>query len=386
MILSFYRWGVPLFVSAALAGCSKADAAHQSAGTPVRVAVASRIDAPVTITTSGMVEPMQTVAVTAKVAGTLLDVAFHEGDFVTTGQPLFHIDPRPLEIAVEQARAALTRDEAQVAATQHDDARYEALAQKGYVTQSQADQIHATALAQAATVNADRAALHGAEINLGFATITAPIAGRTGSLLVRPGNNVTTGGGPLVVLNQIRPVSVRFPIAEQQFDAVQRAVATHPLLVTAASKDSIEPPEQGKLFFLDNAIDSLTGTVSGKARFDNMASRLWPGELVFLTVQLEVLHNALAVPTSAVMSGQDSSYVYVVDATSIAKPRNVVVGMDVAGMTIIDKGLRDGEQVVVDGQSRLNPGARVTITRPGDDTARSRQLVRSGGPRPQRAP
>lgn len=376
----FHRWGATMLAGATLAACaSKQDANRKQAGTPVRVAVATRIDAPVTITSSGMVEPMQTVAVTPKVSGTLLDVVFHEGDFVSPGQVLFHVDPRPLETAVELARAALARDAAQLAATEHDDARYQTLAQKGYVTQSQADQIHATALAQAATVNADRAALHGAEINLGFATITAPIAGRTGSVLVRPGNNVAPGTGPLVIINQIRPVYARFPIGEQQFDAVQRAVARHPLLVTAASKDSVEPAEQGKLLFLDNAIDSLTGTVSGKATFQNMASRLWPGELVFLTVQLDVLKNVLAVPTPAVLSGQDSSYVYVVDAKNVAQPRGVTPGREVSGMTVIEKGLRDGEQVVVDGQSRLSPGAHVTIIRPGADTARARQLVHANG-------
>lgn len=379
MTSSFYRWGAPLCIAAWLAGCSSnQDTSRKSGGTPVRVATVTRIDAPVTITTSGMVEPMQTVAVTSKVSGTLLDVAFREGDFVTPGQVLFHIDPRPLEASVDQERASLARDVAQLTAAEHDDTRYQSLAQKGYVTQSQADQIHATALAQAATVAADRAALRGAEVNLGFATITSPIAGRTGGILVRPGNNVAPGSGPLVVINQIRPVYVRFPIAEQQFSAVQRAVATHPLQVTAASKDSVAPAEQGKLFFLDNAIDSLTGTVSGKASFANMASRLWPGELVFLTVQLDLLKNVLAVPSSAVLMGQDSSYVYVVDAKSTANPRTVTPGMEVAGMTVIEKGLRDGEQVVIDGQSRLSPGSHVSILRAGADTARGRPLARAG--------
>jgi len=366
-----------LLLATGLAVCSKAEANRQPPGVPVRVAVAARIDAPITMSASGIVQPLQTVAVTPQVTGTLLDVAFREGDFVAQGQLLFHIDPRPLQTAVDQSRAALARDEAQLAAAQHDDERYQTLAGKGYVTQSQADQVHATALAEAATVNADRAALRGAEINLEHAAVRAPIAGRTGSLLVKPGNNVSPSSGALVVINQIRPVLVRFPVPEQQFDAVQRAVATHPLMVTAAPKDSVEPAERGTLSFLDNAIDSLTGTVTGKANFPNNASRLWPGELVFLDVQLNVLRNVLAVPTTAIVLGQDSSFVYVVDAKDVASQRTVTMGPEVAGMTIIENGLRDGEEVVVDGQSRLNQGTHVTIIRSSGDTVRTRALARS---------
>src|SRR6185503_15904916 len=145
-------------------------------------------------------------------------------------------------------------------------------------------------------------------------TIRAPIAGRTGTLIVRPGNIVAPGGGPLVIINQLKPVFVRFPVADQQFPAVQRAVASHPLLVRAGSKDSSVAPELGQLSFLDNAIDSLTGNVTAKATFPNENSRLWPGELLFLDVQLDVRRHALAIPTPAILLGQDSSYVYVVGA------------------------------------------------------------------------
>ena len=301
-----------LLAALTLAACSRSNAARPPAGTPVRVATAERINAPISIGASGVVEPMQTVAVTTLVTGTLLDVAFHEGDFVKAGQVLFHIDPRPLEAAVDQGRATLARDEAQLTAAQNDDARYRTLAGKGYVTQSDADQHHATALATAASVTADRAALRGALLNLEYATIRAQISGRTGSLIVRPGNIVSPVGGPLVVINQLKPVLVRFPVPDQQFPAVQRAVSSHPLLVRAASKDTADAPELGQLSFLDNAVDSLTGIVTAKATFPNENSRLWPGELVFLDVQLDVRKHALAIPTPAILLGQDSSYVYVV--------------------------------------------------------------------------
>jgi multidrug efflux system membrane fusion protein len=363
-----------LLAAAALAACSRSNAARPPASTPVRVATASRINAPISLAASGVVEPMQTVAVTTLVTGALLDVAFHEGDFVQSGQVLFHIDPGPLGAAADQAGATLARDEAQLTAQQNDDARYQTLAGKGYVTQSDADQHHATALATAATVNADRALLRGALLNLENATIRSPISGRTGSLIVRPGNIVSPGAGPLVVINQLRPVLVRFPVPDQQFGAVQRAVASHPLLVRAASKDSTEAPETGQLSFLDNAVDSLTGVVTAKATFPNEKSRLWPGELVFLDVQLDIRKQVLAVPTPAILPGQDSSYVFVVDKNSVAATRTVATGPEVNGMTVIDRGLTDGDVVVVDGQSRLNPGSKVSVLRESGDTTHARAI------------
>jgi len=358
----------------ALAACTRSNAARPPATTPVRVAKATRINAPISLAASGVVEPMQTVAVTTLVTGALLDVAFHEGDFVKAGDLLFHVDPRPLEAEVDQSRATLARDEAQLTAARNDDARYQTLAAKGYVTQSDADQHHAAALADAAIVNADRATLRGGLLNLEHATIRAPISGRTGSLIVRPGNIVSPGGGALVVINQLKPVLVRFPVPDQQFPAVQRAVAGHPLLVRAASKDTADAPELGQLSFLDNAVDSLTGMVTAKATFPNENSRLWPGELVFLDVQLDVRKHVLAIPTPAILPGQDSSYVFVVGANNVAATRTVATGPEVNGMTVIDRGLQDGEIVVVDGQSRLNPGARVSVLRESGDTARTRTV------------
>jgi membrane fusion protein, multidrug efflux system len=367
-----------IVVAAALA-CHSDQPARKPAGTPVRVAAAARIDAPVNISASGVVEPMQTVAVTSQVSGTLEDVLFREGETVQAGQVLFRIDPRPLQASLDQARATLARDEAQADAGRRDDARYQALASKGYVSRSQADQVHATALAQQATVEADRAALRSATVSLGYATIHAPISGRTGSLLVRRGNIVTPAAGPLVVINQLRPVLVRFPVADQDFPAVQRALATHPLPVIATVSDSTQASERGQLSFLDNAIDSLTGTLTGKATFPNAGSRLWPGELVFLTVQLDVQRGVLAVPNEAVLTGQDGSYVYVVDAKNTAQTRNVVTGLQVGDVTVVGQGLAEGERVVVDGQSRLNPGARVSLVGNGADSSGRSLSVTSGG-------
>ena len=222
-----------IVIAVALVACNRAAPPRKQPPTPVRVAAVSRIDAPLTLVASGVVEPMQTVSVTAQVSGTLMDVLFREGDYVEQGQVLFRLDPRQLAAAADQARANLARDDAQAAAARKDDGRYAKLAELGFVSRSQADQFHAAAIAADATVEADRAALRGAEVNLGFTTLRAPISGRTGNLLVRRGNNVSPTTGPLVVINQISPVFVRFPVLSQDLPNVQRAVASHPLTVDA---------------------------------------------------------------------------------------------------------------------------------------------------------
>jgi multidrug efflux system membrane fusion protein len=372
-----WRKGAAAVTIAALASCKGAAPKKPAPATPVRIASVARIDAPVNILASGVVEPVQTVSVTTQVTGSLLDVLFKEGDFVQAGQLMFRIDPRPLAAAVDQAKAVLARDEAQAEAGRKDDDRYKKLADMGYVSRSQADQFHATAQAQTATVAADQAALRSAEVSLGFTAIRAPISGRTGSLLVRRGNNVSPGGGPLVVINQISPVLVRFPVLDQDFAAVQRAVAVHPLHVKAVASDSSLASDDGELSFLDNAVDSTTGTVTGKATFPNTGRRLWPGQLVFLTVQLDVQHGVLAVPTDAVQTGQQGTYVFVVDQKQTAQSRAVATGIQVGDLTVVQKGLAAGERVVIDGQSRLNPGGRVAIVGAGGDSA-GKQLGAGG--------
>lgn len=397
-----------------LAACGKKEeeGARRGGGgpTPVRVATVARMDAPVTVTASGIVEPAQTVAVAAQANGVLRDVLFREGDWVQAGQVLFRIDPGSLTAAVAQARATLARDEAQAEAARRDDIRYQALVRQDYVTREQADQVHATALAAAATVEADRAAVRAAEVNLGYATIRAPITGRTGSLLARAGNVVGPTSGPLVVINQLQPILVRFPILSQDLPLLQAAVARAPLPVTVTGSDSAGASERGTLSFLDNAVDSLTGTVTGKAELRNDGRRLWPGELVFLEVRAGVQPNVLAVPTAALLTGQQGRYVYVVverpagadssgarkgDGKSSAKgdsaqrgpstvvqTRPVVVGRTVGDFTIVERGVAEREVVVVDGQSKLKSNARVAVVRDrptNGDTATGGRTVAEGG-------
>lgn len=353
------RWLRSSFVGVAVLAACKNKAPEHTAAVPVSVAPVVRVDAPAVVTANGVVEPVQTVSVEAQVGGTLTDVSFQEGDEVSEGQVLFRIDPRPFEAALRQAEAALARDKAQALNAQREAERYKALVAKDYVTQSQADQAQAQAASLLATLQADSAAVENARVNLGYTTIRAPISGRTGSLLVRRGNLVKPNGGPLVVINELQPILVRFPVTARDFLALRRRVSGGPVPVRVTASDSTVLPEKGALSFLDNAVDSLTGTVTAKARFTNASRALWPGEYVRVAVQLDVRPNVTAVPTTAVQNGQEGTYVYVVDAEKNAHLRTVSVGPAVGDLTVIERGVEAGERVVVDGQSRLTPGAKV---------------------------
>jgi multidrug efflux system membrane fusion protein len=340
------------------AACAK-KAPERSPSVPVAISTAVKIDAPAMVAANGVVEPVQTVAVEAQVGGILTEVSFQEGEDVTEGQVLFRIDPRPFAAALRQSEAAVARDKAQAQSAERDAERYKALVAKDYVTQSQAEQAQAQAASMLATLQSDSAAVENARVNLGYTTIRAPIGGRTGSLLVRRGNLVKPSGGPLVVINELQPILVRFPVTARDFLALRRRVGSGPVPVRVTASDSTVLPEQGSLTFLDNAVDSLTGSVTAKARFSNSSRALWPGEYLRVAVQLDVRTGAIAIPTTAVLNGQEGTYVYVVDSEKNAHVRTVTVGQSVGDLTVIEHGVAPGEQVVVDGQSRLVPGAKV---------------------------
>jgi multidrug efflux system membrane fusion protein len=356
MVVHLRRAGVALITL--LAACGK-KAPERTPSVPVAISPAVKIDAPAMLAANGVVEPVQTVAVEAQVGGILTEVSFQEGEDVTEGQVLFRIDPRPFEAALRQSEAALARDRAQAQSAERDAERYKALVAKDYVTQSQAEQAQAQAASMLATLQADSAAVENARVNLGYTTIRAPIGGRTGSLLVKRGNLVKPNGGPLVVINEMQPILVRFPVTARDFLALRRRVGSAPVPVRVTAADSTVLPEQGSLTFLDNAVDSLTGTVTAKARFSNSSRALWPGEYLRVAVQLDVRTGAIAIPTTAVLNGQEGTYVYVVDSEKNAHVRTVTVGQAVGDLTVIEHGVVSGEQVVVDGQSRLVPGAKV---------------------------
>ena len=331
----------------------------------VVVATATLGNVPLNLATNGTVEPLQSVALQARVTGPVTAVHFREGDEVTEGQILFQIDSLRYQATLDQARAMLLRDRASALAARNDANRYASLVSLGYVTQSQTEQQKATADALTATVSAGEATVRAAEIDLGYTTVRAPISGKTGNLNVRVGNQVNGPSGvPLVVINAVSPVNVRFTVPEKslpQVRAAERAKTGLDVRVkVAATSDLLE---HGEVVFIDNAVDSLTGTVTLKARFPNTDRQLWPGAFVPVTLNLGELANVVLVPSVSVQQGPSGPYVFMPDSAGKARQVPVIVDRMVGDVAVITKGVLKGDRVVVDGQSRLYNGATMSITK-----------------------
>jgi len=352
-----------LLLASAASACKPKGTVTQAVA-PVTLASAVQRDVPRVLEATGTVEPVRTVRVEAQISGLIDKVTFREGDQVTQGQVLFQIDPRPFRAALSQAEAALARDSAQWESARRDRDRFETLAAKEYVTGQQLDQAKATAAALQATMHSDQAAIDQARLSLQYATVRAPITGRAGSLLVREGNLVRAGSGdPLVVINQMAPIRVRFSVPAAYLSDL-RALAGGRQDVRAMPVGDTAAAVTGTLDFLDNAVDSMTGTITLKAEFANKDSRLWPGGLVRVQLALSVDKNAIVVPSGAVVTGQKGSYVYVVHSDT-AHMRPVTLQRQSDSIAVLTAGVKPGEQVVVDGQLRLTDGARVHVQQPG---------------------
>lgn len=334
---------------------------------PVTVATAERRAVPLELPATGTVEPLQTVSVQAQVSGILQRVAFKEGDEVKQRQVLFELDPRPYRAALDQAVAILARDRAQATNAAQDAKRYEALAQKEYVTSQQYDQVRTSAASAEATLAGSQAAVDQARLNLQYATIRAPISGRTGSLLVREGNLVRgTTSEPLVMINRLRPILVRFAVPADNLPLIQAHLGKD--LVVRAEPSGGGDPSEGTLSFVDNAVDSTTGTILLKGRFPNDDGSLWPGGFVNVRLQVYVEPDALVIPAAAVVSGQQGSFVFVIQRDSSAATKAVTVTRTVGDLAIVSGDLQPGDRVVVDGQLRLRQGSKVQIKAAADTT------------------
>lgn len=328
---------------------------------PVETAPVVQKSVPVSVRAIGTVIAASTVTVRAQVTGEMTSVHFVEGGEVQKGQVLVRIDKRPLEAALAQAQAALDRDVAQAANAKAQAARYQGLLQRGITTQEQVDQIVANAAALDATVGADRAAVDNATLQLDYATIRAPLTGKTGLLQVHPGNLVrATETTPIVTINKITPVYVSFAVPESLLPDLKRYMARGKLAVTALPPADSGAPSKGTINFIDNAVDPTTGTIKVKGTFPNTDHKLWPGQYVNVDVTLSADANAIVVPTLAVQNGQSGPYVFVVKPDQTAELRNVTVARTLDTETVIMTGLAAGETVVTDGQLRLNAGTRVT--------------------------
>jgi multidrug efflux system membrane fusion protein len=310
----------------------------------------------------GSAEAYSNVAVHAQITGELTSATFKEGDDVKEGQILFTLDQRPLESALQQAEANLQRDLAQAANADSQAKRYQDLADRGIATKEQVDTSTSSATALTATVGADRAAVDNARVQLQYATIKAPIPGRTGALMVHAGNLVRANDTiPLVVINQIAPIYVSFAIPEAQLPDLKRYMAQGSTRVEVQPPNDTEAPTGGSITFIDNAVDQTTGTIRVKASFANADQRLWPGQFLNVTITFKTDQNAVVVPTAAVQTGQDGSYAFVMKADKTVELRKVEVARTADSDSIIKSGLQPGETVVTDGQLRLVAGSRVTV-------------------------
>lgn len=335
--------------------------AAKPAGAPVRIATVTSRTMPVELQAIGNVEAISTVSIKAQISGQLMRVHFKEGDFVKKGQLLFTIDRAPFEAALRQAEGTLAKDEAQALNSRLDAERYQGLGKEGVVSKQQVDAAGAAANAMAATVAADKAAVETAKINLQYTSIYSPINGRTGTVGVKEGNLVKANDVPiLVTINQIEPIYVSFAIPEQQLAELKQYSFAKSLKVDAAPQGSTQH-FQGRLTFIDNSVDLTTGTIKLKATFDNAAHVLWPGQFADVHLTLKSQPNAIVIPTAALQTSQNGTFVYVIEQDLTAKQQPVKVGWNVGEETVISSGLQPGQRVVTDGQLRLTPGAKVDI-------------------------
>ncbi len=340
-----------------------------SAPIPVIVSTATQKTVPVQLRAIGNVQAYSTVTVKSKVGGELVNVHFTEGQDVKKGDLLFAIDSRPYESALKLAEANLQRDLAQAKHAREDARRYDSLIEKGVVARQQSDKFRTEADALEATVLADRAAVENAKIQLGYCFIRSPIDGRTGSLIVQQGNIIKAEDVNLVVINQIVPIDVAFSVPEQFLSEIKKYMTSGKLGVEALVPMNEERPERGVISFVDNTVDSQTGTIRLKGTFANRDRKLWPGQFVNVVLTLTTEPNAIVVPSQAVQTGQEGQYVFVVRKDLTVESRPVVVGRSGSNETVVKKGLNADEKVVTDGQVRLYPGAKVEIKTSDSATA-----------------
>jgi multidrug efflux system membrane fusion protein len=334
-------------------------------GVPVTAGTVAVADVPVFLNAIGAVQAYNMVTIKSRVDGQIMQVAFTEGKEIKAGAPLFQIDPRPFQAALDQAQAAEQKDEAQLVSAQADLVRYAELVGPGHQTRQSYDQQKALVAQLQAAIKGDEAQIDTARLNLGYADIRSPIDGRLGARLVDVGNLVrATDAAGLVTISQLKPIFVSFTLAQDNIDQIREHQAKAPLEVQAYSGDDKTLLGEGKLTLIDNMIDQTTGTIRLKATYANDDEKLWPGRFVNVRVVLSVRKGVATVPAQTIQDGPTGSYAYVIKEDDTVERRDVAIAAVQDGIAVVTKGLSPGEKVVVDGQYRLTNGARVRVAAP----------------------
>jgi multidrug efflux system membrane fusion protein len=342
-------------------------AAAQTAGPLIPVTAGTVVvqDVPVFLNGIGTVQAYNSVSIKSRVDGQIVKINFKEGEEVKEGDPLFQIDPRSYQAALEQAQAAKQKDEAQLFGAQADLERYAQLVPSGHQTRQSYDQQKAQVAQLQAAIKGDEAQIDNAKINLGYTDIRSPLDGRLGARLVDKGNIVHANDNTvLVMITEIKPIFVSFTLPQETLDDVHEQSKQAPLVALAYSGDGKKQLAEGKLTLIDNAIDQSTGTIHLKARFDNEDERLWPGEFVNVRLILSMRRGVATVPAQTVQEGPNGQYAYVIKPDDTVERRAVEVAAIQDGVAVVTTGLSPGERIVVDGQYRLTNGSRVKPVAP----------------------
>jgi len=354
-----------------LAACSDANGKKKTEAPPVPVttAKAAERDMPVTLQVVGRGEAYESVVLKARVDGQVAAVLFSEGQHVKQGDVLIRLDPTDFAARLLQAQATAARDEALIAKTRSDTARYTALKERNFVSEEKVNDIRTNEAAAGANLRASQAAVELARLQLTYATIRAPFTGIVGARLVFPGSSVKINETNLAVVNRVRPLLVSFSVPEKYLPRLRTAMGSQAtksasgklggMTVDVSLPSDSSQRYEGEVHFLDNAVDSATGTILMKAILPNTDEKLTPGQFLNVTLLLDTLRNAVTVPNEAVQQGADGNFIYVVKDDSSVEMRKIEVVAADAGLAAIGKGLKDGETVVTDGQLRLTPGVKI---------------------------
>ncbi len=365
-----------------------AKAARPAPPQPVAVATIGTGDIKIVVSALGTVTPIATVTVKSRVSGHLLEVAFKEGQIVEKGDFLAQIDPRPFELARDQQEGQLMRDQGLLDQARTNLARYQMLVKQNSIARQQAEDQAFIVKQYEGVVKMDVALIEAQKLNIAYARITAPIAGRIGLRLVDAGNYVQTTDTGIAVITQLHPISVIFNVPEDELPKIMAAIrAGRSLAVTAYDRANVTPIAVGKLATVDNQIDQTTGTAKIRADFENLDDKLFPSQFVNARLLVETLRDVVTVPLAAIQRGAPGTYTYVVGSENIVSVRQVELGPTDSGMVAVTSGLSVGERVVVDGADRLRDGGRVVV--PGDaadsgraDKATARPPAGPAGRRP----